>query len=186
MLPTVIKMGGTDLPSLPTAITAPPPPPSSGEATDLPSLPTRIQVAELRAPSAEPPALAELPPQATGQIAEPRDAPIESPAETSVPWIRHVALAAVAAGIVAASLLAIAYWPSRPAAPTATLDITVDSPAMIAVDGKEAALGLRATVQVKAGVEHVVTVRRSGEPPRTLHVPGLAPNEHLPLTLALH
>jgi hypothetical protein len=92
-----------------------------------------------------------------------------------------------AAGLVAAVLALV--FVRRPAptqlGPDATLDITLDIPAMISVDGTEQAIGQRATVPVKAGVEHVVTVARAGTVVRTLHVPGLKPNERMPLSVTI-
>jgi serine/threonine protein kinase len=67
----------------------------------------------------------------------------------------------------------------------ATLQIHVDAPANIAVDGQAQPLGDSATVNVQPGVEHVVTVQRPGHPPRKLHVPALSAGEHMPLTFSV-
>jgi hypothetical protein len=181
--PTTGSLPAAELPALPTAMAAP------SEATDLPSQPTRIAPVEPPAPSPDP---TELPAQSTVIAPRAPQAPM-LPKERSytdqVPKVpslaRRLVVGGVAAGIVATALLAVAYWPSAPAAPQAVLEISVDAPAVIAVDGKEAAQGMRATVNVRAGVEHTVTVRRSGDAPRTLKVPRLAADEHLPLTVNL-
>jgi hypothetical protein len=90
-----------------------------------------------------------------------------------------------AAGLAAVvTALVFSFRPTpNPLGADATLDITLDIPAMISVDGTEQAIGQRATVPVKAGVEHVVTVARAGNVVRTLHVPGLKPNERMPLSV---
>ena len=124
--------------------------------------------------------------------------------------MRRVLVAGSAAALVAAVAL-IALWPSSkpPAAvptvatnavpstaatgaataPTtssfATLQIHVDAPANIAVDGKQQPLADNATVNVQPGVEHVVTVQRPGHSVRRLHVPALAPGEHMPLKFSV-
>jgi eukaryotic-like serine/threonine-protein kinase len=71
--------------------------------------------------------------------------------------------------------------PSGVKATYATLQINVDAPANIAVDGQAQPMGESATVNVQPGVEHVVTVQRPGHSLRRLHVPALAPGEHMPL-----
>src|SRR5207244_1815528 len=53
----------------------------------------------------------------------------------------------------------------------AMLQISVDAIADITVDGQAQPPGLSATVNVQPGVEHVVTVQRSGRPLRKLQVP---------------
>jgi hypothetical protein len=68
-----------------------------------------------------------------------------------------------------------------PAGDVATLVIAVDAPASITVDGKAQPPGDTATVEVAAGVEHVETVQRPGHSVRKLHVPALAPGEHMRL-----
>jgi eukaryotic-like serine/threonine-protein kinase len=81
-------------------------------------------------------------------------------------------------------LLAVVAWPK--AAPAiATLEINLDQPAVIAVDGKEEPVAQRASVVVKPGVPHVVTVLRDGKVARTLNVPGMAPGEQLQLNVVL-
>jgi len=122
--------------------------------------------------------------------------------------MRRVLVAGSAAALVAALAL-IVLWPSSkppplptvasnaatPAAATgaattpgstfATLQIKVDAPANIAVDGKQQPMGDSATVNVQPGVEHVVTVQRPGHSVRRLHVPALAPGEHMPLKFSV-
>jgi serine/threonine protein kinase len=73
----------------------------------------------------------------------------------------------------------------RPSAgePVAMLEINLDQPAVIAVDGKAEPLAARFTVKVKTGVSHVVTVERSGKVVRTLNVPAMTPNEQLQLNV---
>jgi hypothetical protein len=63
----------------------------------------------------------------------------------------------------------------------ATLNINVDAPAVITVDGQAQPLGTVATVNVVPGVEHVVTVQRPGHSMRRLIVPALSPGEQMPL-----
>jgi hypothetical protein len=75
--------------------------------------------------------------------------------------------------------------PPPAAAAPATLVITVDAPAIIAVDGHVWPLGRSATVAVQSGVPHLVTARRPGHSLHTLHVPAPRPGERLPLTLSL-
>ena len=123
--------------------------------------------------------------------------------------MRRVLVAGSAAALVAAVAL-IALWPSSkeptvavpattasgtamtPTAPApsekatfATLLIKVDAPANIAVDGQAQPMGDSATVNVQPGVEHVVTVQRPGHSVRKLHVPALAPGEHMPLKFSV-
>jgi hypothetical protein len=71
------------------------------------------------------------------------------------------------------------------AAPIATLEINLDQPAVIAVDGHAEPAAQRASFKVKPGVAHVVTVERDGKIVRTLNVPGMAPNEQLQLNVIL-
>ena len=129
--------------------------------------------------------------------------------------MRRVLVAGSAAALVAAVALTVAFWPAKEphaaadAAPTiadgarraarrrrragasgarptfATLQIHVDAPANIAVDGQAQPLGDSATVNVQPGVEHVVTVQRPGHSLRKLHVPALAAGEHMPLTFSV-
>jgi hypothetical protein len=61
----------------------------------------------------------------------------------------------------------------------------VDAPANITVDGQVQPMGESATVNVQPGVEHVVTVQRPGHSIRKLHVPALAPGEHMPLKFSV-
>ncbi|HWE31177.1 MAG TPA: protein kinase [Polyangia bacterium] len=75
--------------------------------------------------------------------------------------------------------------PSGGKASYATLQIAVDAPANIAVDGQAQPMGESATVNVQPGVEHVVTVQRPGHSVRKLHVPALAPGEHMPLKFSV-
>ncbi len=128
--------------------------------------------------------------------------------------MRRVLVAGSAAALVGAVVL-IALWPSskEPAVPPATaspsatagpaatgattgaaatvtngyatLVIKVDAPANIAVDGQAQPMGDSATVNVQPGVEHVVTVQRPGHSIRRLHVPALAPGEHMPLKFSV-
>jgi hypothetical protein len=63
--------------------------------------------------------------------------------------------------------------------------IKVDAPANITVDGQVQPMGDSATVNVQPGVEHVVTVQRPGHSIRKLHVPALAPGEHMPLKFSV-
>jgi serine/threonine protein kinase len=72
-----------------------------------------------------------------------------------------------------------------PAKNYSTLVISVDAPANIAVDGQMQPMGESATVNVQPGVEHVVTVQRPGHSVRRLHVPALAPGEHMPLKFSV-
>ena len=120
--------------------------------------------------------------------------------------MKRILVAGSAAALVAAIALTIAFWPAKdssstipptiapatgtattPTAPSgakvtfATLQISVDAPANIAVDGQAQPMGENATVNVQPGVEHVVTVQRPGHSVRKLHVPALAPGEHMPL-----
>ena len=124
--------------------------------------------------------------------------------------MRRVLVAGSAAALVAAVALTIALWPGKDQgassttasttatttttttttttpppsgakATFATLQISVDAPANIAVDGEAQPMGESATVNVQPGVEHVVTVQRPGHSVRKLHVPALAPGEHMPL-----
>ena len=118
--------------------------------------------------------------------------------------LQRVLVAGSAAALVAAVALTIAFWPAKPttavspaattATPTATTNtgeagkatfatllIRVDAPATIAVDGQAQPMGDSVTVNVQPGVEHVVTVQRPGHSMRKLHVPALAPGEHMPL-----
>jgi hypothetical protein len=41
-------------------------------------------------------------------------------------------------------------------------------------------------VEVKAGVEHVITYQRPGHSLHTVHIPALAADEHRPITLTVH
>jgi serine/threonine protein kinase len=120
--------------------------------------------------------------------------------------MRRILVAGSAAALVAAVALTIAFWPAKDpiasatplgttgattattgGAPSvakatyATLQINVDAPANIAVDGQAQPMGDSATVNVQPGIEHVVTVQRPGHSVRKLHVPALAPGEHMPL-----
>ncbi len=122
--------------------------------------------------------------------------------------MRRVMVAGSAAALVAAVALTIAFWPAKEvpgttpttttttntstAVPTgtsaknySTLVINVDAPASIAVDGQMQPMGESATVNVQPGVEHVVTVQRPGHAIRRLHVPALAPGEHMPLKFSV-
>jgi serine/threonine protein kinase len=106
--------------------------------------------------------------------------------------LRRVVVAGSAAALVAVVALTVAFWPAPelPAAalgkPTsATLQIHVDAPANIAVDGQAQPLGDAATVRVQPGVAHVVTVQRPGHPAQRLHVPALAAGEQMPLTFSV-
>ncbi|MDB4971464.1 MAG: serine/threonine protein kinase [Myxococcales bacterium] len=67
----------------------------------------------------------------------------------------------------------------------AVLQISIDAPASITVDGQKQPPGTSATVDVLAGVDHVVTVQRAGHGLRKLHVPALAPGERMPLTFSV-
>jgi serine/threonine protein kinase len=89
----------------------------------------------------------------------------------------------VAGAVPVLGLVVLLARPSAP--PSATIEITLDQPAVIAVDGKAEPLSQQATVRVKPGVAHVVTVERAGKVVRTLNVPGMAPNEQLQLNVLL-
>ena len=82
----------------------------------------------------------------------------------------------VAVAVVLLGVVAFALRPSS-AVPMATLDINLDQPAVIAVDGRAQPLAERASVQVKPGVAHVVTVERNGKLLRSINIPSMAPNE---------
>ena len=108
------------------------------------------------------------------------------------PTVASSTNAAPASGVATPSPAAIAAataphgaLPSatRPAA--ATLQIHVDAPANITVDGTPQPIGDSATVDVQPGVEHVVTVQRPGHTLRKLQVPALAPGERMPLTFSV-
>jgi eukaryotic-like serine/threonine-protein kinase len=121
--------------------------------------------------------------------------------------MRRVLVAGSAAALVAAVALTIAFWPAKDAPSTttttptttptstpantgagknySTLVISVDAPASIAVDGQMQPMGESATVNVQPGVEHIVTVQRPGHAIRRLHVPALAPGEHMPLKFSV-
>jgi hypothetical protein len=90
----------------------------------------------------------------------------------------------VGAAVAALGLVAVVAWP-KPAPAIATLEINLDQPAVIAVDGKEEPAAQRASVAVKPGTAHVVTVLRDGKVARTLNVPGMAPGEVLQLNVVL-
>jgi eukaryotic-like serine/threonine-protein kinase len=111
---------------------------------------------------------------------------------------RRVLVAGSAAVAVGAIALTIALWPASDPAPPpvspaavppnspATLSIELDAPGDIAIDGKPQAHAQTATtVNVQPGIEHEVTVQSAGHPARRLHVPALAPGEHLPLKVSL-
>jgi hypothetical protein len=91
-------------------------------------------------------------------------------------------------GTTAAGPATVEQPPRPPTATVATIQITVDAPARIAVDGKpqvRGGLATAATVEVEPGVEHLVTVQRPGHSVRRLHVPALAPGERMPLKFSV-
>ena len=106
--------------------------------------------------------------------------PAFDPPEAGRRWPLVVGAAAVAV----VSLVVALAWP-KAAPPIATLEINLDQPAIIAVDGKPEPLAQKATVQVKPGVPHVVTVLKDGKVVRSLNVPGMAPTEQLQLNVIL-
>jgi serine/threonine protein kinase len=106
-----------------------------------------------------------------------------TPAFDPPPPRRWPLLAAAAAAVVLIVVVLLA-WP-KPAPPIAMLEVNLDQPAVISVDGKAEPLGQRALVKVQPGVAHVVTVTRDGKVLRTLNVPGMAPSEQLQLNVVL-
>jgi serine/threonine-protein kinase len=70
-------------------------------------------------------------------------------------------------------------------AKTATLAITADAPANISVDGAAQPFGREATVEVRVGVQHVVTAQRPGHSVHKLTVPSPSPGERLPINFKL-
>ena len=186
----MVKLPASSLPTTPLAVPIAP-------ADELPSQATVIvSQPAVSAPSPTNPAFNDT----VRHVAFDNDTaprPIDLPARFSQ-RLRRILVIGSAATVVAAIGLTVAFWPtsasstvpSVPLAATplpaaapkpATLVITTDAPAVISVDGNPAPLGRSSTVQVKPGVEHVVTVRRPGHSLHTVHVPILAPGEQLPL-----
>jgi serine/threonine-protein kinase len=121
-------------------------------------------------------------PAAGTTVPTPTVAPSGAPPTTTPP----VATPPVATPPVATPPVATPPVATPPVKPTfATLLIKVDAPANITVDGQVQPMGDNATVNVQPGVQHVVTVQRPGHSVRKLHVPALAPGEHMPLKFSV-
>jgi serine/threonine-protein kinase len=110
---------------------------------------------------------------------------------------KRIAVIAGVATLAAGLALGVALWPQGDPTPVAvapetpapskvaTLVITTDAPAVISVDGKAQPLGSEATIEVKPGMEHIVTAQRPGSPVHTVHIPSLAAGERLPVSVKL-
>jgi serine/threonine protein kinase len=203
-LPTAIVSRPSDLPSLPTAIVAPPvqktaaPAPSGGPSETVQLSPAVFgpdQVTLLPGKVSPLPAemLAMQPGGVMPAVAFPTDPtlgnemPVASPyfpsASTTAPRPivdppakRRWPIFAVG-GVVLAVGITLFALRGGPAVKVATLDINLDQPAVIAVDGKAQPPAQRLTVQVTPGVAHVVTVERDGKVLRTINIPTMQPNE---------
>jgi serine/threonine-protein kinase len=212
-LPTAIVSRPSDLPSLPTAIVAPKnlevtrPAPSPGPSATVELSPAALSDQATLSPNNNLSAVTmamlgdpgrTLPPgggmaavalttDPTIGTQAPRDpfragnttAPrpiVDPPARRRWPFMVGGA-AVLVLGIIAI----LVHSPSAP--PVATLEINLDQPAVVSVDGKAEPITQKATVKVKPGVAHVVTVERDGKVVRTLNVPGMQPNEQLQLNV---
>jgi hypothetical protein len=63
----------------------------------------------------------------------------------------------------------------------ALLDISVESPATISIDGKSEQVSGMRSIAVEPGIPHIVRFERTGEIARQLELPKLKPREHISL-----
>jgi serine/threonine protein kinase len=96
-------------------------------------------------------------------------------------WDRMLVVIFIAIGVSGLAIAAIFLTSSTPEK-SAYLDISVQSPASIDVDGKSQDVTKATTLHVSPELEHMIVVRRPGSSPRQITVPRLMPGQHFPLS----
>ena len=87
----------------------------------------------------------------------------------------------VIVGVVILAGVAFVLWDSPPKSGPALLDVRIDSPATISIDGKVESLSVSREIPVTPGVDHQIVLERPGEPARKMDLPKLRSSQHVAL-----